>query len=153
MTTDMPVSYALHETQLALDRPVNVFLGHDETLPENPDSLARTFLGETTSYWQDWVRDLNVPFDWQTAVIRAAITLKLCVFEDTGAARYIRHSSRAGNGAESVGDISGIASCQSVGEKRGLIRWIGEVIGRIEREGSGGGCHMVGSSRNVNEGC
>jgi GH15 family glucan-1,4-alpha-glucosidase len=85
MTTDMPVSYALHETQFALDRPVNVFLGDDETLPENPDSLARTFLAETTSYWQDWVRDLNVPFDWQEAVIRAAITLKLCSFDDTGA--------------------------------------------------------------------
>lgn len=85
LTTDMPVSYALHETQLALDRPINVFLGPDETLPDNPDSLARTFLAETTSYWQDWVRDLNVPFDWQEAVIRAAITLKLCSFDDTGA--------------------------------------------------------------------
>jgi GH15 family glucan-1,4-alpha-glucosidase len=85
VTTDMPVSYVLHETQLALDRPINVFIGHDETLPENPDSLARLFLAETTSYWQDWVRDLNVPFDWQDAVIRAAITLKLCSFDDTGA--------------------------------------------------------------------
>jgi GH15 family glucan-1,4-alpha-glucosidase len=85
MTTDMPVSYALHETQLALDRPINVFLGPDETLSDNPDSLARMFLAETTSYWQDWVRDLNVPFDWQQAVIRAAITLKLCSFDDTGA--------------------------------------------------------------------
>ena len=85
MTTDMPVSYVLHETQLALDRPINIFLGHDETLPDNPDSLARLFLAETTSYWQDWVRDLNVPFDWQDAVIRAAITLKLCSFDDTGA--------------------------------------------------------------------
>ena len=31
------------------------------------------------------MRDLNIPFDWQEAVIRAAITLKLCSFEDTGA--------------------------------------------------------------------
>ena len=31
------------------------------------------------------MRDLNIPFDWQAAVIRAAITLKLCSFEDTGA--------------------------------------------------------------------
>jgi len=84
MTTDMPVSYALHETQLALDRPINIFIGPDETLSDNPDSLARTFLAETTSYWQDWVRDLNVPFDWQEAVIRAAITLKLCSYDDTG---------------------------------------------------------------------
>ena len=53
--------------------------------PRIPNSLARLFLAETTSYWQDWVRDLNVPFDWQDAVIRAAITLKLCSFDDTGA--------------------------------------------------------------------
>jgi GH15 family glucan-1,4-alpha-glucosidase len=85
MTTDMPVSYVLHETQLALDRPITIVLGQDETLPESPDSVSRLFLAETTSYWHDWVRDLNVPFDWQDAVIRAAITLKLCSFDDTGA--------------------------------------------------------------------
>ena len=54
-------------------------------MPENPDTLARSFLAETMSYWQTWMRDLNIPFDWQAAVIRAAITLKLCSFEDTGA--------------------------------------------------------------------
>ena len=85
MTTDMPVSYALHETQFALDQPINVFLGDDETLQDNPNSLAQTFLSETTAYWQEWVRNLNVPFDWQDAVIRAAITLKLCSFDETGA--------------------------------------------------------------------
>ena len=85
MTTDMPLSYVLHETEFTLDRPVNIFLGADETLPENPDSLARTLMSETAAYWQEWVRDLNVPFVWQEAVIRAAITLKLCSFDDTGA--------------------------------------------------------------------
>ena len=37
------------------------------------------------TYWQEWVRTLAVPADWQDAVIRAAITLKLCTYEDTGA--------------------------------------------------------------------
>jgi GH15 family glucan-1,4-alpha-glucosidase len=31
------------------------------------------------------VRSLAIPFDWQQEVIRAAIALKLCTFEDTGA--------------------------------------------------------------------
>jgi len=31
------------------------------------------------------VRDLAIPFEWQEEVIRAAITLKLNAFEDTGA--------------------------------------------------------------------
>ncbi len=84
LTTDMPLSHVVHEAELVLDRPVNFFLGADESVPENPDTLARVFLDETTQYWQDWVRDLNVPFDWQEPVVRAAIALKLCSYDDTG---------------------------------------------------------------------
>ena len=32
----------------------------------------------------EWVRGLSISFDWQEAVIRAAITLKLGSFEETG---------------------------------------------------------------------
>jgi GH15 family glucan-1,4-alpha-glucosidase len=42
-------------------------------------------LEETVDYWRTWVRALAIPFEWQDAVIRAAIALKLNVFEDTGA--------------------------------------------------------------------
>jgi GH15 family glucan-1,4-alpha-glucosidase len=85
LTTDASITYILHETEFGLDRPVTLIVGADESITENPDSLGRSFLAETESYWQAWVRDLNIPFDWQAAVIRAAITLKLCSFEDTGA--------------------------------------------------------------------
>ncbi|MDY0884194.1 glycoside hydrolase family 15 protein [Dongia soli] len=85
LTTDIPVSYIDQEVSFILHRPVNLFLGSDESVPERPDTLARQFLEETVGYWQDWVRDLAVPFEWQSAVIRAAITLKLCSYEDTGA--------------------------------------------------------------------
>ena len=37
------------------------------------------------AYWRTWTRRLAIPLEWQDAVIRAAITLKLCTFEDTGA--------------------------------------------------------------------
>jgi len=85
VTTDMSLSYLTHKAEFALDRPINLFLGPDEPVPEAPELLAREFLDETVGYWRDWVRDLNVPFDWQEAVIRAAITLKLCSYDDTGA--------------------------------------------------------------------
>jgi GH15 family glucan-1,4-alpha-glucosidase len=85
LTTDGSVTHVLHETEFTLDRPITMFVGADESLTENPDSLSRSFLAETEAYWHTWVRDLNIPFDWQAAVIRAAITLKLCSFEDTGA--------------------------------------------------------------------
>jgi GH15 family glucan-1,4-alpha-glucosidase len=85
LTTDGSVSTIMGETEFVLDRPVSLFFGQDESLNDNPDSLSRSFIDQTTVYWQNWVRSLNVPFDWQEAVIRAAITLKLCSYEDTGA--------------------------------------------------------------------
>ncbi|MBS0517636.1 MAG: glycoside hydrolase family 15 protein [Proteobacteria bacterium] len=85
LTTDASVNYVIHETEFVLDRPLTLILAADESIPESPDSLYRTFLAETEAYWHGWVRDLNIPFDWQAAVIRAAITLKLCSYEDTGA--------------------------------------------------------------------
>jgi GH15 family glucan-1,4-alpha-glucosidase len=85
LTTDAPLWYILKESEFGLDRRVTLFLGEDETLPDNPDTLGQALLTETEAYWHDWVRDLNIPFDWQDAVIRAAVTLKLCSFEDTGA--------------------------------------------------------------------
>jgi GH15 family glucan-1,4-alpha-glucosidase len=84
LTTDAPLSYVTEEAEFGLDRPVSLVIGTDESLPESPDAVARQALTETESYWSDWVRGLNLPFDWQEAVIRAAITLKLCSFEDTG---------------------------------------------------------------------
>ncbi len=85
LTTDASITYILHETEFSLDRPLTLIVGADESVPDAPDTIYRTFFGETEAYWQTWVRDLNIPFDWQAAVIRAAITLKLCSFEDTGA--------------------------------------------------------------------
>jgi GH15 family glucan-1,4-alpha-glucosidase len=85
VTADMPLSYITEETEFVLDRPLNLFIGADETLPENPDTQAQSSLSETENYWRGWVRGLSIPFEWQEEVIRAAITLKLCSYEDTGA--------------------------------------------------------------------
>lgn len=84
LTTDAPLSYIAQESEFVLDRTVSLVIGADESLPENPDTVARNTIAETEAYWLDWVRGLHLPFDWQEAVIRAAITLKLCSFEDTG---------------------------------------------------------------------
>src|SRR5258708_39339875 len=83
LTTDGSVSAILHESEFSLDRPITMLIGADESITDGPDILSRNFLAATESYWQTWVRDLNVPFDWQAAVIRAAITLQLCSFEAT----------------------------------------------------------------------
>lgn len=85
LTTDLPVAYILDETPFLLDRPANLILGADEPVDESITDLARSFEERTIQYWRDWVRPLAVPLEWQDAVIRSAITLKLCTSEDTGA--------------------------------------------------------------------
>jgi GH15 family glucan-1,4-alpha-glucosidase len=85
VTSDVGPSYIVNEQAFLLDGAVNLFIGSDESLSQNPDGLAKHFLHETQCYWADWVRRLAVPFEWQEAVIRSAITLKLCSYEETGA--------------------------------------------------------------------
>ncbi|MGH7521126.1 MAG: glycoside hydrolase family 15 protein, partial [Gemmatimonadales bacterium] len=85
LTSDVPVTAILEENAFFLDDAVTLVLGPDETLQDRADDVGSRFLSETTAYWREWVRSLAIPFEWQDAVIRAAITLKLNVFEDTGA--------------------------------------------------------------------
>jgi len=84
LTTDAPLGFVGGETPFALDRPLSLLIGPDETVPEAPGAVARSFEEETTAYWQGWVRGLALPFEWQEEVIRAAITLKMCAHDDTG---------------------------------------------------------------------
>jgi GH15 family glucan-1,4-alpha-glucosidase len=75
----------LQENSFLLDDSVTLLLGADETVNEAASEVGRRFLEETTQYWRNWVRNLAIPFEWQTEVIRAAITLKLNAYDDTGA--------------------------------------------------------------------
>jgi len=85
LTTDVSLTAILQETSFLLDDSVTLLLGADETVNEAASEVGRRFLHETTQYWREWVRNLAIPFEWQTEVIRAAITLKLNAYEDTGA--------------------------------------------------------------------
>ena len=85
LSTDAPITYVRDETFFVLDRGFNFFLGPDESLTDRPGTLAREFQEETEYYWRRWTLRLGLPLEWQDAVIRAAITLKLCTFEETGA--------------------------------------------------------------------
>jgi GH15 family glucan-1,4-alpha-glucosidase len=85
LTTDAPLSYVLQETTFALTRPVTLLIGTDETLEGSVDKVGRESLERTRDYWMNWVRGLAVPLDWQQEVIRAAVSLKLCNFDETGA--------------------------------------------------------------------
>ena len=85
LTTDVPVTAIAEENTFFLEDTATLILGPDETVQEAVSDVGSRFLAETAAYWQEWVRSLAIPFEWQDAVIRAAITLQLNVFEDTGA--------------------------------------------------------------------
>ena len=85
LTTNAPLAAVLEERVIVIEKPITLLLGPDESITESPDHIDRAMYGETKTYWENWTRALSIPFEWQEEVIRAAITLKLCTYEDTGA--------------------------------------------------------------------
>ena len=85
LSTNAPLTYVADESWFSLAGPVSFLLGPDETLEDGIENTARDFEEQTSMHWRQWTRRLALPFEWQEAVIRAAITLKLCQFEETGA--------------------------------------------------------------------
>ena len=85
LTTDGPVTYVLEEVPFILEDSITLVLGPDESLTEGVTQTARDFFERTDDYWREWCRYLALPYEWQEAVIRAAITLKLSSFEESGA--------------------------------------------------------------------
>src|SRR5579864_5499492 len=85
LTTNVPITAVLEENFFFLDDDASFVLGTDETLHGAVSEVGRHLFEETAGYWREWVRSLGIPFEWQDAVIRSAITLALNAFEDTGA--------------------------------------------------------------------
>lgn len=85
LTTDLSISSIFDESWFILDNESHLVLGNNESLEEPIQQLSQRFVNETELHWRSWVYNLAIPFEWQDAVIRAAITLKLSAFEDTGA--------------------------------------------------------------------
>lgn len=83
-TTDMPIRLLREGLPFVLDRDLHFILGPDETLTQPLPEFVRDGLHRTTAYWREWVRYLSIPLDFQEAVIRSAITLKLCQYEESG---------------------------------------------------------------------
>lgn len=85
LTTNAAIDYVLDETVFNLEDETVLVLGPDETLSDSVQETARSFMDRTVAYWQGWTHRLALPVDWQEAVSRAAVTLKLCTYEPTGA--------------------------------------------------------------------
>ena len=85
LTTDASIAAIVEERAFVLEETVTLVLGPDESLQGAAREIGARFARDTTTHWHEWVRSLAIPFEWQEAVIRAAITLQLNAVEDTGA--------------------------------------------------------------------
>jgi GH15 family glucan-1,4-alpha-glucosidase len=85
LTTDVPLTALTDDREFIVTEPMALVFASDEPLAESVISMALRLRESTREYWHEWVRSLAIPFEWQDEVIRAAITLKLCTYEDSGA--------------------------------------------------------------------
>ncbi len=85
LTSDAPVRMVREALPFLLTRELHLIVGPDETLTQPVATFVRQSEEKTIAYWRDWVRNLSIPLEWQEAVIRSAITLKLCQYDETGA--------------------------------------------------------------------
>ncbi|RYE01946.1 MAG: glycoside hydrolase family 15 protein [Sphingomonadales bacterium] len=85
LSTTAPVGWIEDERLFRVERPLYFFLGPDESFSDEIGVSLESMLDHTIDEWRHWVRGLATPYEWQQAVIRSAITLKLCQHEETGA--------------------------------------------------------------------
>lgn len=85
LTTNAPVGLIQQETAFRVEKDMYFFFGPDESYSQPLGKSMENMLADTVNGWKRWVRGLAIPAQWQNAVIRSAITLKLCQHEDTGA--------------------------------------------------------------------
>ena len=141
LNTDAPLSHLLAKRPFLLTRDYNFLLGSDESLADGIADTARLFEQETLTYWRKWSQRLHLPLEWQAAVIRAAITLKLSLFEDTGAivAAMTTSIPEAPNSGrtwdyrfcwlrDAFFVVRALNSLSEVGTMEDYLRWLGNVV-------------------------
>ncbi len=141
LNTSAPPTYVAEGTWFSLQTPVSLLLGPDETLSGGIEETAREFQEQTSLYWRYWTRRLALPLEWQEAVIRAAITLKLCQFEETGAivaamTTSIPEAANSGRNwdyrfcwlRDAFFVVRALNSLSEVGTMEDYLRWLYDVV-------------------------
>ena len=85
VTTDASISSILDEKPFFLEDSVTLIMGPDQAVESAPQEVGRAYYEATLKYWQNWIHNVTMPFEWQDVIIRAAITLRMNTFYDTGA--------------------------------------------------------------------
>lgn len=141
LNSNAPITYLAEGEWFTLHQPISLLLGLDETFDGDIEATARNFEERTVAHWRAWTHRLALPFDWQEAVIRAAITLKLCQYEETGAIIAAVTTSipeAPGSGRnwdyrfcwlrDAVFVVRALNSLSEVGTMEAYLRWLHDVL-------------------------
>ena len=147
LTTSAPLTYVLQEEPFVLGDTISLVLGPDESPDAGADALAAAHERETIDYWRTWARRLALPLQWQEVVIRSAITLKMCVHEDTGAiVAALTTSIPEAPGTQRNWDyrycwlrdaffvVRALNSLSEVGTMEEYLRWLRNIVARAGGE-------------------
>ena len=143
LTTSAPLAYVQQEEPFVLADTLSLVLGPDESPDAGADALAAAFERQTIDYWRTWARRLALPLQWQEVVIRSAITLKMCVHEDTGAiVAALTTSIPEAPGTQRNWDyrycwlrdaffvVRALNSLSEVGTMEEYLRWLRNIVAR-----------------------
>jgi GH15 family glucan-1,4-alpha-glucosidase len=85
LTTDAPIESIVDAAPFQLHETITLMFGEVEPQGVPVSTVGTQLLERTVAYWRRWVRTLKIPDKLGDAVARAAITLRLNVYEPTGA--------------------------------------------------------------------
>jgi GH15 family glucan-1,4-alpha-glucosidase len=85
LTTDVPLNYIIEERPFLLEDEQWLVLTWGDHLEASLRESAQAFLQRTQHYWERWVKHTALPGRFQKEVVRSALTLKLHMYQDTGA--------------------------------------------------------------------
>lgn len=145
LNTNASLTYVQDGTWFTLHEPISMLLGSDETLAGGVEETARQFEEQTSWHWRYWTRRLALPLEWQDAVIRSAITLKLCQFEETGAivaamTTSIPEAPDSGRNwdyrfcwlRDAFFVVRALNSLSEVGTMEDYLRWLNDVVRSVD---------------------
>ena len=84
LTTDASAFAVTAGEPIVVERAITFTVGTDPVDGDAGQYAAR-MLEKTTDYWRRWSGRLSTPQQWRDAIVRAAITLELHVYQNTGA--------------------------------------------------------------------
>ncbi len=146
LTTNASLDNVMNEMPFALGEPITLMLGPDEKITGDAARAAQNLATGTRAWWRDWVAALSTPSGWRDDVVRAAITLKLNVSEESGAAiAAMTTSIPEASGSERNWDYRYcwlrdayfvVDALQRLGDSATTRRYVDFVLGIVESAGS-----------------